>query len=110
RLEGIPVPLTLRHGAHVVSAEPACRRMPSAAGAPPPGGAPRARPCPAPSREYDAAYELVGSGTHVCLYRASRGPFEAYPIVRQDSFRYDDQERAKDRERVREFLAATPRV
>jgi len=115
RLDGTPVSMTLRHGAHVVSVEPAFRRMPPAPEVASTGavqaGSARDRKCPSPSREYDAAYELVDSGKRVCLYRAARGPFAAYPIVRHDSFRYDAAvERAADRERVRGFLAAASSV
>lgn len=107
--DGVRVPATLQHGAHVVSAELEFQR---------PALEPRAEAdsvqsraaCPAPASEYDAAYELVEAGTHVCMYRASGGAFRAHPIIRHGSFSYDRKQRAADRERVQRFLASSPNV
>jgi hypothetical protein len=105
--DGMRVSTTLRHGAHVVSAELEFQRpAPSLEAEAVQGHA----ACPAAAHEYDAAYELVEAGIHVCLYRASRGPFAAYPIIRHGSFLYDRAQLAAERDRVQGFLAATPNI
>jgi hypothetical protein len=104
-LAGISVAVKVRHGAGFVSAEPQF-----AVADPPAVAVPSPRACPARSRDYAEKYELVDVGAHVCLYRASRPPFEQYPIVRQLSFLYAAEELATDHTRVQAFLAQTPRV
>jgi hypothetical protein len=104
-LEGEPVPFTVRHGAHVVSAQLAWRAADAVNPPPAPGLG-----CAAPVRDYGAGYTLVEVGAHVCLYRASRAPFASHPIVRQISFLYKGAEFKADRERIRAFLARVPRV
>jgi hypothetical protein len=107
--DGVRIPTTLQHGAHVVRAELELQRPALAPGAE--GDAVQSRAaCPAPASEYDAAYELVEAGIHVCMYRASGGPFGAYPIIWHGSFLYDRTQRAADRERVQRFLASTPDI
>jgi hypothetical protein len=104
-LEGSGVMVTVRHGAGLVSAAPQLAVV-----APPAVAVPAPHSCPARSRDYAGEYELVDVGAHVCLYRASRPPFAAYPIVRQLSFLYAGDELAADHARVQAFLAQTPRV
>jgi hypothetical protein len=106
---GLLVPATFRHGAHTIDTTLVFE-----------GPVPNAHatsdttqsriPCPAPAREYDAAYELVHTGAHVCTYRASHGPFAAYPIIWHGSFMYESHQLAADRELIREFLASVPGI
>jgi len=122
-LAGTGVTVTVRHGAGRVSAKlqfarPQPQRAASepqrvasqpqrAVAEPVVAAVPSPRACPAGSRYYAGEYELVEVGEHVCLYRASRLPYEQYPIVRQISFMYAREELAADHARVQEFLAQT---
>jgi hypothetical protein len=104
---GLRVPATFRHGAHTIDTDLVFERRASASSTPS-DRAPSHAPCPTPAREYDAAYELIHTGTHVCTYRASNGPFAAYPIIWHGSFMYEPAQLAADRDLVRDFVASVP--
>jgi len=105
QMEETVVGLTLRHGAHVVSAE-ASFSLHSSTSAP----AGENAECPAPPRAFGGSYELVEAGAAVCLYRATREPFASYPIIRHVSFLSNAEARRSDHQRVEAFLATTPQV
>jgi hypothetical protein len=105
QMEQTVVGLTLQHGARVVAAE--ARFSPHSSPSAPTGAHPA---CPAPERTFGGSYELVEAGAAVCLYRATREPFAAYPIIRHLSLSSSADARRSDHERVKAFLAETPPV